>query len=478
MAFKTTIKVAMLTGAAKDDFFTTESTGLSEDLLQSALNVLGNDPGSASLYSLAQESLGAGQMPVECIAYSLVLKAKITIRPDGRIEYNGDAIASTLAHFAEGDIITDSFTYTVRMANGALSTAMVTLEITGENDAPTLCSIEPVTLWDSTADDGSEETAGDLHGIDVDHRAVLTYQLVDAGDPEDGKQHIKTDYGTLTLDTISGHYTFITDPDKIDTIAQDAEEKLTFQVQVTDEYGATSTPQDIVVVLKGANDAPTLGTPASFKFIDSTRDDPSTTQTGTLPGYDIDNDNSPRPHYTMTQLDGVVKDGMVQSLGDVRGKFTLNTETGEYTYTVDKDYIDSLLIDPDPISVLVQAVDEYGATSAEQTIMINFQGVDDSSKFSGDRASLKEDSRSPVSGILTVTDPDTAVEFLPANWFDLSGHYGDFNFDPSSGAWTYSLNALSMSAHNIPAGSQRTDDLSVLLSNGQSHDISVTVIGV
>ena len=479
MAFKTTIKVAMLTGAAKDDFFTTESTGLSEDLLTSALNVLGNDPGSASLYSLAQESLGAGQMPVECIAYSLVLKAKITIRPDGRIEYNGDAIASTLAHFAEGDIITDSFTYTVRMANGALSTAMVTLEITGENDAPTLRSIEPVTLWDSEADDGSEETAGDLHGIDVDDRAVLTYQLVDAGDPEDGKQHIKTDYGTLTLDTISGHYTFVTDPDKIDTIAEDAGQTLKFQVQVSDGYPASSAPQDIVVLLKGANDAPTLGTPASFKFIDSIDPDGSSTQSSSLLGYDVDNDNSPSPHYTMVHLDGVVTEGVRQTLTDLRGTFTLNTETGVYAYTADGSYIDRLHSNPLPISVDVQAVDAIGATSAVQTIMINFEAANDVPLFSGqDSATVVEGDAAQVQRTLGVTDPDTPFGFKSVAQGDLTGTYGDFTFNRKSGEWTYKLNNESPLVTGLTANDEKRDVLTVYWSTGESHDLSVMVKGI
>jgi VCBS repeat-containing protein len=479
MAFKTTIKVAMLTGAAKDDVFTTESTGLSEDLLTSALNVLGNDPGSASLYSLAQESLGTGQMPVEGTAYSLVLKAKITIRPDGRIDYDGDAIASTLAHFAEGAIITDSFTYTVRMANGALSTAMVTLEITGENDAPTLRSIDPVTLWDSEADDGSEETAGDLHGIDVDDGAVLTYQLIGAGDAEDGKQHIKTDYGTLTLDTISGHYTFITDPDKIDTIAQDAWQTLAFQVQVSDGYPTSSAPQDIVVLLKGANDAPTLGTPVSFKFIDSIDPDGSTTQSSSLLAYDVDHDNSPSPHYTMVHLDGVVTEGVRQTLTDLRGTFTLNTETGKYAYTVDGNYIDRLHSNPLPISVDVQAVDAIGATSAVQTIMINFEATNDVPLFSGqDSATVIEGDVALVQRKLGVTDPDTQFGFKPIEPADLTGTYGVFTFNRKSGDWTYKLNNESPLVTDLTANDEKTDVLTVYWSTGESHDLSVKVKGI
>ena len=254
---------------------------------------------------------------------------------------------------------------------------------------------------------------------------------------------------------------------------------MTFQVQVSDGYPTSSAPQDIVVLLKGANDAPTLGTPVSFKFIDSIDTDGSTTQSSSLLAYDVDHDNSPSPHYTMVHLDGVVTEGVRQTLTDLRGTFTLNTETGKYAYTVDGNYIDRLHSNPLPISVDVQAVDAIGATSAVQTIMINFEAANDVPLFSGqDSATVIEGDVALVQRKLGVTDPDTQFGFKPIEPADLTGTYGVFTFNRKSGDWTYKLNNESPLVTDLTANDEKTDVLTVYWSTGESHDLSVKVKGI
>jgi VCBS repeat-containing protein len=234
-----------------------------------------------------------------------------------------------------------------------------------------------------------------------------------------------------------------------------------------------------VVLLKGANDAPTLGTPVSFKFIDSIDLDGSTTQSSSLLGYDVDHDNSPSPHYTMVHLDGVVTEGVRQTLTDLRGTFTLNTETGKYAYTVDGNYIDRLHSNPLPISVDVQAVDAIGATSAVQTIMINFEATNDVPLFSGqDSATVIEGDVALVQRKLGVTDPDTQFGFKPIEPADLTGTYGVFTFNRKSGDWTYKLNNESPLVTDLTANDEKTDVLTVYWSTGESHDLSVKVKGI
>jgi VCBS repeat-containing protein len=87
------------------------------------------------LYSLAQNVPGTpafATFPVMTSAFSAA-GATITINPDGTIHYDGSGSAALQATWA-GETFTDTFSYTIRMADGALSTAMVTMNIAGVTD--------------------------------------------------------------------------------------------------------------------------------------------------------------------------------------------------------------------------------------------------------------------------------------------------------------------------------------------------------
>ncbi|PWC61044.1 hypothetical protein TSH7_17555 [Azospirillum sp. TSH7] len=159
MAAQTSVKVAVQTGAAKDDAFSQGQ--VTEDSRIASLNVLANDPGSARIWSLYQEqttlNLASGANTV-----TLTSGATISINADGTIKYDASGITATnLDALDDGDTFEDSFTYTVRMANGALSTAKATVVIQGKNDAPVL-SGAPAALAAGTEDAAYTFSAADL----------------------------------------------------------------------------------------------------------------------------------------------------------------------------------------------------------------------------------------------------------------------------------------------------------------------------
>ena len=137
MAANTSTKVALRTGAAKDETLVSLDTGLTEDQGSANLNVLGNDPGSAKLYSLAQNPTPITTSTQFPIADNVQLSsgATISMNLDGTVHYNGStwtaAFMASAQALAQGQEITDTFTYTIRMASGALSTASITVFIAG-----------------------------------------------------------------------------------------------------------------------------------------------------------------------------------------------------------------------------------------------------------------------------------------------------------------------------------------------------------
>ncbi len=68
--------------------------------------------------------------------------ARIWITPDGKVGYDAatftTAFKAQLQALATGEILTDSFTYAMRLGNGTLSWATATVQFSGENDGVTI----------------------------------------------------------------------------------------------------------------------------------------------------------------------------------------------------------------------------------------------------------------------------------------------------------------------------------------------------
>jgi VCBS repeat-containing protein len=156
---QTSVKVSTITAAAKDDLF----TAVSEDGGHYTMDVLLNDPGSSDLYSVDQHAAsfaGTAQFPVSNFA-TLARGATISIQNGQLVYYVGGAAFQNLG---AGVVGYDTFVYTIRMANGALSTATATVAVTGVNDA---ASITGDTTGGVT-EDGGLTTGGSLAVSDVD----------------------------------------------------------------------------------------------------------------------------------------------------------------------------------------------------------------------------------------------------------------------------------------------------------------------
>lgn len=245
MAASTTVKVATQSGAAKDDSFLSSVT---EDMLTAKLAVLANDPGAAKLYSLVPLTGLAPTTQVPVVSHGITTRgALVSLNADGTIGYDASGIAASLQSLAAGQTATDTFEYIARMANGALSTAKVTVSIGGLNDAPTLHSMAAAVINDTALDDTPAAIEGVLAGSDIDNGAVLTYGLVSGSSA----------YGTLTLGS-NGQYSFNADADQIDALAAGVNASATFVVNVSDEHGATSAPVTLQFDLIGANDTATI----------------------------------------------------------------------------------------------------------------------------------------------------------------------------------------------------------------------------
>jgi VCBS repeat-containing protein len=168
---------------AQDDSGTVKENGFV------VIDALANDRGSPvrTIYSVDQDdptNPNRGQVVLESGAI-----VQTTARGDHVVYKAGDAFD----YLAEGETATDSFTYTIRLADGSFSTATIDILVTGVND-PAILSSDFVQL---TEGDDAEDisTSGTLTISDVDGPELFVPETIEGS------------YGLFTLEE-DGDWTF------------------------------------------------------------------------------------------------------------------------------------------------------------------------------------------------------------------------------------------------------------------------------
>lgn len=232
---------------------------------------------------------------------------------------------------------------------------------------------------------GSGEKAQPV--VDADGNPVTESLLINSSamstDPETGHaiQTIETNYGTLTLDTVTGHYTFVLNAEAANHLAQGEKFDFHFTTTVTDQYGAQGHHM-LGVTVEGTNDQPTLG-------VDNTRlevtekgansgNDYTNTDGGQATGADAD--HGAELHYSFgNDADG----NPITSVPDQYGTMHIDPNTGRYWYELNNNSKDTQALEEgqkvDPTNgngYTIRVTDEHGAYS-EQHVEVEITGTND-----------------------------------------------------------------------------------------------------
>ena len=182
-----------------------------------------------------------------------------------------DADTQALGH---SQSVTDQLAVIVYDADGVSSgVEIITIDVTGVNDAPVLVDPVGATITDSgTLNADSTATTGSLTGTftetDIDtgdtHTFSASFGGTDGsalGTPVSGFSHsIDGDYGMLFYNSGTGAYEYVRDEDGINTLGGGITDTDSFKITVTDDSGAANeapAAKDLVFTINGANDAPT-----------------------------------------------------------------------------------------------------------------------------------------------------------------------------------------------------------------------------
>jgi VCBS repeat-containing protein len=453
MAAKTTVKVAVTNNAAKDDYYS-DLGWLQEDAsLHGQLNVLANDPGSARIIGVSQNlptstanmvNSGATFTPT---GFSGALVVTIV---NGQLDVDASALNADLQSLGEGMSTSISFYYTAQMANGAYSTAKVTIEIEGTNDDPVISASSVLVgiVTDTADDDSFSAVTGSVAATDVDQNdaGLLSFGLADG---ETGA----SDYGAFSIDS-AGNWTFTPDDAAVEGLKSTVVE--TFDIKVSDGHGgfATST---VSVTLNGVNDTASIGGDNAG----SAAEDGTGTDSGSLSVSDRD------------VGDGVFQAAGAADLDGALGDFTFNAATGEWAFALDNAAAQGL--GEGELAYETLTVTSLDGTDSE-VITVTITGKNDAADIAGtDSGDVTEDGTLVASGTLTIDDADGSDEesFQAAT---VAGAYGTLVL-LADGSWTYTLDNGDPGLDDLDSGEQDAETFTVKSVDGTEHVITVDVHG-
>ncbi|WP_194165953.1 retention module-containing protein, partial [Shewanella sp. YLB-07] len=382
---------------------------------------------------------------------------------------------------SEGEVVTDLFTVTVTDEFGATQTQVITITVNGTNDSPTITSgIESATGAVTEVDDPQTSiVTGTLTATDVDDGAVLSWSGNDT-----------SALGSFVIDPSSGEWTYTADNSASDSLAEGEQVVETFLVTVTDEFGATDT-QLVTITVTGTNDNPIITPPPEEQegegdgydtgtVIEAGNLDDGTlvagnpTATGMLEATDVDN--------------GAVLTWSGDTTGSL-GSFSINSDTGEWTYNLDNDAADSLAEGQSTQEqFLVTVTDEFGGTDT-QLVTITIIGTNDSPVITStvddatgavtefDEDEQQQTGEQIATGTLTATDVDNGA-VLSWSGNDTSA-LGSFVIEPSSGEWTYTVD--NSASDSLAEGEQVVETFLVTVTDEfgatDTQLVSITITG-
>lgn len=212
----------------------------------------------------------------------------VTIAADGSWTYtldNGNPLTNALS---ANEHVSDIFTYTMRDTAGATSSATLTIDVTGTNDAPVITSSAPAAIG-SVQEDVTLSVTGQLAASDVDHNATQSWSIHGSS---------AGTYGSIAVDA-DGQWTYTLDngtdgvASAVQSLAAGEHHDELFTVRVTDDQGATA-DQIVTVTVTGTNDAPTIdagatvATGAITKITNTTGSSATDSVSGSIAFADVD----------------------------------------------------------------------------------------------------------------------------------------------------------------------------------------------
>ena len=327
------------------------------------------------------------------------------INADGTYSYQLNNQMQAVQELGEdSEPLEETFTIFVKDQDGAEVAKNVTVTINGTNDAPVLSLDTPVL----TIKEGSTAgVGGTASATDVDKGDTLSYALKDGTlSEETGKYVCKTDYGTFSIDPVTGEYRFVLD-NSLDAVkdlrpTDVVDAKVT--VVVDDGHGGV-TEKELTVHIKGSDSVPEITDEGSLA-IDVAEEPESTAEKDiAAEGWDHgpDGTHDDPLHYAAQGAQPVTIDGQVwQMVTGKYGTLYLDPKTGKYRYELTEDM--NHLADGETATESFGKITIADSTGNKitETITVTIKGSNDAPEIAVSQPS------GALAGTVTITDVDAS----------------------------------------------------------------------
>ncbi|VVP99103.1 hypothetical protein PS934_02349 [Pseudomonas fluorescens] len=421
--------------------------------------------------------------------------AKIWITSDGKVGYDAatfsEAFKAQLQALATGELLTDSFTYAIRLGNGTLSWATATVQFSGVNDGVTICIGAQAGIVTEDADTTASTTDS------LTASGTITFNDIDLSDthtatfaPAAGNA---THLGTFELSAVSEaanaangsvQWTYNLSNAAAQYLAQGQTVTETYLVTINDGHGS-SVAQNVTVTITGTNDAPTV-TAAEVES-GAVTEDGTTVASGSFAFGDVDLADDAHvasvsgPSGALGTLVANVSDESTGgAAGSVGWTYTLNNSAAQY---LAEGQIKTEVF-------TVTLTDDFGATVTKD-VTITLTGTNDAPTVAAaeiESGAVAEDGTTVASGSFAFGDVDLADDAHVASVSAPAGALGTLVAnvsDESTGdaegsvGWTYTLN--NSAAQYLAAGQTKTEVFTVTLTDDfgamVTKDVTITLTG-
>ena len=377
--------------------------------------------------------------------------------------YNGeDGKPGTVQDLAEGQVEQDEFAV---MLNGQKTNSTITINIHGTNDAPVIDSYQNMTIQEGDDGLGNLTTSGTLKAHDIDKLLGTDGKPLPEGTEtstlkyyfEGGTNTLTTQYGTVTLTfDKDGNctYTYTTDGAKLpDHLTEGKTLPDSFIIYVRDAHGEV-VKQEITVTINGTNHGPEV-VPGEHAL--NVVEDVTVSQEGNLNDIIKDDEGLNNLHFSINGKGTVVE-------GEY-GTLHIDPATGKYIYTLNNADPEVQGLDAKSSikeTFTITVTDKHGETTTVD-VTVNVKGTDDTPELTlGKVLSVREGDADAVGDTAVGFDKDIADQGHLTYSFgeDADGNpitkvpteYGTFTIDPTTGAYTFTLDNTSETVLKMAAG--------------------------
>jgi VCBS repeat-containing protein len=370
------------------------------------------------------------------------------------VSLNGDTvgydIGSAYQELAEGEVVNDSFTYTITDAMGETSTSVVEVQIVGVNDAAVAVADTAAVTEGSAIVASGNVLANDS---DIDKGTVL--QVAAPGTYAGA-------YGSLTI-AQDGSYTYTLDDNAAQVQALGQGQVVTDNFSYVATDGLLGVASTLAITVTGTNDAPVVAADAAH-----VTEDGVVAASGNVLANDRDVDSA-----SLT----VAAPG---TYAGTYGSLTL-AQDGSYTYTLNNaaSGVQSLAEGQAVVDSFAYSATD-GAVQVASVLDITIHGSNDAPVVSANAGQVTEDLAGSVAGnvLANASDVDAGTVLTVANAGAIAGQYGTLALQ-QDGSYVYKLDAGAANVQALAQGQSVVEHFEYLTTDGianvaSSLDITVT----